>query len=324
MYHKPKVSIIIPCYNSENYLQKAVDSTLNQSLEELEIILIDDSSTDKTPVLLQQYKMQDNRVEVITHSENTGLGPARNSGIKIAAGEYLFFLDSDDYLHPNGLEVLYDKARAEQLDILQAQHIVHRNGNKKVMPPDLPPFSQPKTGIEYYNAGFLLEPKACAKLWRTEFINKHNLQFSSGYYEDLSMVFRAIFLAEKVNNHLFAPYHYIIRQNSITQQKPTQAHIKGFKQSLIDMQHLFLYPELTGKQSAFTAGFFLYLKELSAMALQTGDDRLIDQTKDFVKEMTDKYACFLSGNTLLPFIKRYILQYSPFLYARLKKMYKKS
>jgi len=324
MYHKPKVSVIIPCYNSENYLKKAVDSVLNQSICELQIILVDDGSIDKTPVLLQQYKMQDNRVEVVTHSKNIGLGAARNSGIKIATGEYLFFLDSDDYIHPNSFEVLYDKAQTEQLDILQAQHMVHENGDRTLMPPDLPLFPQAVTGIQYFNSGFLIEPKACAKLWRTDFLKKHNLQFATGYYEDMAMVFQAFAMAERVNNIAFATYHYIIRRNSITQQAVSPAHIAGFKQSLIDMQQLFMRPELTGKQSAFTAGFFLYLKELSALALQTRDASIINETKDFVNQMTSKYAKFLSGNRLLPVSKRVLLKKSPFLYAQLKKMYKKS
>ena len=310
MYHKPKVSIIIPCFNSANYLKKAVESVINQSLTELQIILVDDGSTDKTPVLLQQYKMQDNRIEVISHPENKGLGTARNSAMAIASGEYIFFLDSDDYIHPNGIEVLYENASIDRIDILQAQHIVHKDGKKKVMPPDLPPFPKPISGIEYFNAGFFIEPKACAKLWRTEFIKKHNLQFSTGYYEDIAMVYEAFALAQKVNNLLFAPYHYIIRKNSITQQQVTPAHIEGLKRSLTDMQHLFMRPELTGKFSAFTAGFFLYLKELSIKALKTGNENIISDTKNFVNQMTQKYGQFVSGNRLLS--------------ARMKKMYKKS
>ena len=324
MYHIPKISVIIPCFNSERYLKKAVDSVLNQSISELQIILVDDGSTDKTPVLLQQYKMQDNRVEVISHPKNLGLGPARNSGMEIAGGEYLFFLDSDDYIHPNSFEVLYDKAQAEQLDILQAQHMVHKNGTKTLMPPNFQLFPKPVSGLEYFNSGFFIEPKACAKLWRTDFVKKHHLQFATGYYEDIAMVYQAFAMAEHVNNIAFPAYHYIIRQNSITQQTVTPEHIAGFKQSLIDMQSLFMRPELTGKQSAFVAGFFLYLKELSALALQTEDASIINETKDFVNQMVDKYAKFLSGNRLLPVSKRLLLKKSPFLYAQLKKMYKKS
>ncbi len=324
MFYKPKVSVVIPCYNSESYLKKAVDSVLNQSISELQIILVDDGSTDKTPVLLQQYKMQDNRIEVITHSKNKGLGPARNSGISIASGEYIFFLDSDDYIPPNSFEVLYDKAQTEQLEILQAQHIVHQNEEKIVMPPDLPVFPNPVTGIRYFNSGFFIEPKACVKLWRTDFIKKHNLKFATGFYEDMAMVFHAFTLANRVNNIAFPAYHYMIRQHSITQQNVTPEHIAGYKQSLIDLQDLFLRPELTGKHSAFVAAFFLYLKELSGMTLKTGDNSIIKETKIFVDEMTRKYGQFLSGNRLLSFPKRMLLKRSPFLYARLKKIYKKN
>ncbi len=324
MYHKPKISIIIPCYNSEAYLQKAVDSVLNQSLQELQIILVDDGSTDKTPVLLQQYKMQDNRVEVATHPQNRGLGAARNSGMEVATGEYLFFLDSDDYIHLNGLEVLYEHAKSSHLDILQAQYIVHEAGKKKVMPPDLVPFQQAVSGIQYFNAGFFIAPQAWAKLWRKDFIKKYHLQFSTGYYEDIAMVFEAIAKADKIDNILFPIYHYVIRQGSITRRPVTKKHWQDFKQSLLDMQHLFMRPELTGKNSAFTAGFFLYLKELSMMSLKTGDSQIINETKQFVNQMSHKYGQFLQGNRLLSLQKRVLLRYSPFLYAKLKKMYKKS
>ncbi len=321
MYHKPKVSIIIPCYNSEGYLQKAVDSALNQSLQELQIILVDDGSTDKTPVLLQQYKMQDNRVEVIIHPENRGLGPARNSGIEIAEGEYLFFLDSDDYIHPNGLEVLYEYANSGQLDILQAQYIVHKDGKKKVMPPDLVSLPEPVSGVEYFNSGFFIEPKACVKLWRTDFIKKHNLHFAIGYYEDVAMVFEAIARADKIDNILFPIYHYIIREGSITRQSVTKTHWEDFIKNLSEIQHLFMRAELTGKNSAFVAGYFLYLKELSVMALKTGDPEIINETKEFVSQMRSKYGKFLQGNRLLSFPKRFLLKRSPFLFAVLKKAY---
>ncbi len=321
MYHKPKVSIVIPCYNSENYLQKAVDSALNQSLQELQIILVDDGSTDKTPVLLQQYKMQDNRVEVITHPENRGLGPARNSGIKIAKGEYLFFLDSDDYIHPNGLEVLYEYANSGQLDILQAQYIVHKDGKKKVMPPDLVPLPHPVSGIQYFNLGFFIAPQAWSKLWRTDFIKKNHLKFSLGFYEDIVMVYDAIIMAARINNIPFASYHYIIRSGSITQRPLTFKHINDYKRQLMNLQHLFLRPELTGKNSAFVAGFFLYLKELSIMALKNGDPEIINETKEFVSQMGYKYGKFLRRNSLLSFPKRFLLKRSPFLFAVLKKAY---
>ncbi len=324
MYHQPKISVVIPCYNSEKYLEKAVDSVLNQSLKEIQIILVDDGSTDKTPTLLQHYKMADNRVEVVSHPKNAGLGVARNSGMQIANGQYTFFLDSDDYIHLNSFEVLYDKAQSEDLDILQMQHVRHENGQKQVLPDNLPPFTQAISGIDYYHQGFLIEPKACGKLWRTGFLKEHKLQFDTGYYEDIAMVFYAVSIAKKINNILFPAYHYIIRPGSITNQIKQKAHIDGLKKSLTNLQQLFTNQQLTDKDSSFPATYFLYLKELSMLALQTKDNTLIPETKNFVEEMTRRYKSFLKGNSLLDFKRRYLLQKSPFLYAKLKHSLKKT
>jgi len=318
MYHRPKISVIIPSYNSEEYLKKAVESVINQTLKELEIILVDDGSSDKTPTLLQHYKMADNRVEVITHPKNMGLGPARNSGINQAKGKYLFFLDSDDYIHPNSFEVLYEQAEKEQLEILQAQHIRHENGKKEILPKNLPVFPQPINGTSYYNQGFFIEPKACAKLWQTDFVKNNGLKFDTGYYEDIAMVMYAFSIAKSVNNTQFPAYHYIIRQGSITGQTVTDKHIDGFKNGLIRLQQLFMNPAITGKNSSFPTQYFLYLKELSVLAIKTQNIDLQRNIKEFVEKTGQKYQKFLLSNRLLSMPKRLILKKSPYLYAKLK------
>jgi len=322
MYHKPKISVIIPCYNSEKYLEKAVESVIKQTLEKIQIILVDDGSTDKTPELLQTYKMSDNRIEVVTHPKNLGLGSARNSGIEQANGEYIFFLDSDDYLHLNAFEVLYEKAVSENLDILEIRYVRHNGNQKEVLPKDLVLLPKPVKGLDYYLQGFFIEPSSCTKLWRTDFIKTNNLRFATGYYEDVAMVLDAFSIAERVSNTLFAPYHYISRPGSITNQRISAAHLQGYQSFLIQSQQLFLNPKLTKPTSSFPAMFFLFLKNLSVMALQSENNDLIKQTKVFVDEMTQKYRQFLSGNKMLSFPKRTLLQKSPFLYAKLKMKFK--
>lgn len=96
---KPYVSIIVPVYNTQNYLEKCVDSLTQQTLHDIEIILVDDGSADGCPALCDMYSAQDARIKVV-HRQNGGLGMARNSGIEIATGEYIAFVDSDDYVSP--------------------------------------------------------------------------------------------------------------------------------------------------------------------------------------------------------------------------------
>lgn len=114
----PNVSIIIPIYNVEQYLRRCVDSVLQQTLENIEIILVDDGSPDNCPLICDQYKAQDNRVKVV-HKKNGGLSSARNAGLKIATGEYILFLDSDDWIEPETAEELVSIAEKYRVDFVR-------------------------------------------------------------------------------------------------------------------------------------------------------------------------------------------------------------
>ncbi len=114
---KPKISVIIPVYNVENYLRECVDSVLNQTFSDYEIILVDDGSTDISGKICDKYAVKDDRVNVI-HKKNGGLSNARNVGLKKAVGEYIYFLDSDDYIKTDALEKLYNTAISEKADVV--------------------------------------------------------------------------------------------------------------------------------------------------------------------------------------------------------------
>ena len=103
---KPVLSIIVPIYKTEKYLKRCVDSILKQSITDFEVILIDDESPDRSPVICDEYAQKDPRVKVI-HKKNQGLGMARNSGMQIATGKYLTFLDSDDFVEQNYYENMF-------------------------------------------------------------------------------------------------------------------------------------------------------------------------------------------------------------------------
>lgn len=115
--NRPKVSIIVPVYNVENYLQCCIDSLLNQTLKDIEIILVDDGSPDNCPAICDEYARQDHRIKVI-HKKNAGQGYARNSGLEIAAGEYVTFVDSDDYVELSTYQNLYSIIMNTKVDIV--------------------------------------------------------------------------------------------------------------------------------------------------------------------------------------------------------------
>lgn len=120
--HIPKVSVVIPVYKVEPYLHRCVDSVLAQTLTDLEIILVDDGSPDHCPEICDEYAQKDKRIRVI-HKANGGLASARNAGMRIAQGAYLFFLDSDDWLESDGLESLYAVAMKYQVDFVRYRAI---------------------------------------------------------------------------------------------------------------------------------------------------------------------------------------------------------
>lgn len=144
-----KVSIIVPVYNTERYIDRAITSILNQTLKEIEIILVDDESPDRCPQICDEYAKKDNRVKVI-HKKNGGLGFARNSGLDIATGEYVMFVDSDDTIENNACEILYDTGKKYNADVISG------NFNTEIKPGKWVKTNQPEglqilRGKEIYN-----------------------------------------------------------------------------------------------------------------------------------------------------------------------------
>ena len=131
------ISVIIPIYNVDQYLSQCMQSVLSQSYKELEIILVDDGSTDKCPALCDEYEKKDARVRVI-HKKNGGLSDARNVGMKMATGEWVYFVDSDDWLPQDAIQKLFHFARENYCDVVQGglyyayqNHLLYRKASEK-------------------------------------------------------------------------------------------------------------------------------------------------------------------------------------------------
>ena len=115
-----KISVIIPFYKVENYIAQCLESVVSQTLSEIEILCIDDKSPDESISIVREYARKDSRIRIFQHENNRGLGAARNTGIKNAVGEYIFFLDSDDWLLEDGLQQLYEAAQKYDIKIVSA------------------------------------------------------------------------------------------------------------------------------------------------------------------------------------------------------------
>lgn len=125
------ISVIIPVYNVEDYLHDCINSILNQTFQDFEIICVDDCSTDSSLKILEDFSKKDDRVKIVRNKLNSSLGYSRNNGLKHAAGKYVLFLDSDDWLDLNTLEILYDIAEKESLDVLMFK-IINFDDEKKI------------------------------------------------------------------------------------------------------------------------------------------------------------------------------------------------
>ena len=245
-----KLSIIVPVYNVAQYLHKCVDSLLMQDYEDYEIILVDDGSTDNCPQICDDYVSGVNSEEVIgkrvrvIHQENAGLSAARNVGIKAANGEYIMFVDSDDYIEPNVLGGLMEQVEREDLDVLRyrlqyvkivnSEEVIGKSGKvyKREYEVFNPYKSDPFKGNDYSSeptdgVAFLNE-RMNTQCYAVQFLIKKNLiiddrcidercLFTEGiYFEDTDWTPRMLVRAKRVASTSTVVYNYLVREGSIT------------------------------------------------------------------------------------------------------------
>lgn len=182
MSEEIKLSVVIPVYNVEKYLSECLDSIINQTLKELEIICVDDGSTDKCPEILQEYARKDSRITVITQP-NKGVSTARNVGMQQAKGKYTTFIDPDDYIALNAFELLFNRAEAKNCDILLFANYCFtasacRDGGGLLELYNL--INDNTTTFEEYPDELLRIPGAThGKFYRTDFLKRHNLRWNA-------------------------------------------------------------------------------------------------------------------------------------------------
>lgn len=200
-----KVSVIIPVYNAEAYLRQCLDSVCGQTLRELEIICVDDGSTDRSLEILREYAGKDSRVRIAAQA-NGGAGAARNHGLRLATGECLSFLDSDDFFEPDMLELAYRQLQEYQADFVIFNSDQYHMDQEKFVSidwalrmQDVPPY-QPFTHRELTDNVFLsFVGWAWDKLYSREFVLKHRLQFQEQRTtNDMLFVFSALVLAKRI------------------------------------------------------------------------------------------------------------------------------
>lgn len=192
--YSPKISIIVPIYNVEQYIQQCIDSLLHQTLSDIEIILVDDGSPDNSGRIADEYSKRDSSIKVI-HQSNKGLGPARNAGIAEASGEYTGFVDSDDWVLPDMFRVLYENAVSQNADISVGGYCNYVNGKidrvnvhplhgKTISAPeDLKQVRMDLYGVDDRSTD-PFPMSVWTSIYKTELIKKNHLQFENILSED--------------------------------------------------------------------------------------------------------------------------------------------
>ena len=227
MKKQPKLSILIPCYNVEKYIRQCMDSVVNQTLKDIEIIAINDGSKDNTLSILKDYAKNDKRI-IIIDKANSGYGDSMNQGLKKATGEYIGIVESDDFVELNMFETLYNIASDKALDVVKSNFYYYwsKTGeNKKV---EVMPTTQINKIInpQIENGIFWSMPCIWAAIYKRDFLHKNNIRFletPGASYQDTAFNFKVWASAHQVSftDQAFLHYRQDNEQSSVNSKKKT-------------------------------------------------------------------------------------------------------
>ena len=213
-------SVIIPVYNVKDYLEKCIDSVLAQAQDDTEILLVDDGSTDgESGLICDRYANDHPHLIRVIHQENGGLGAARNTGIEHAAGDYLLFLDSDDYLLSGLLARLRDLLAQDTFDIIDFGFVVDQNGAVKETHAGEIGLTEPFT-LQEHPEMLLVLPAAWRRLYKRDLLIRSGIRYPSRvWYEDIRTTLKLFAEAQSILSIPEAFYGYVVREGSITRNQ---------------------------------------------------------------------------------------------------------
>jgi glycosyltransferase involved in cell wall biosynthesis len=218
----PKVSVIIPVYNVEKYLSACLDSVINQTIKNIEIICINDYTQDNCNEILKRYKRYDNRIKIIKHDKNRGLSAARNTGLSNMHGKYVYFMDSDDWIDRDYIEKMVLAIEQNAVPVILNTNIFCHYENTTDLSKMTQPWQSRKKNAEFNDKNTIFSlinkyPMSYCYLYRKDFLNKGGLKFPEGLrHEDQYFSHIILPYLDKLCV-IFGPrYHYLKRENSIT------------------------------------------------------------------------------------------------------------
>ncbi len=279
--NEPLISLVVPIYNVKDYLKRCIVSLINQSYKKLEIILVDDGSTDGSSELCEVLAKGDKRIKVI-HKINGGLSDARNTGIVNSTGEYISFIDSDDWLSKDSIKILFNNLRDNNTDISSGKMIRVFNDN-------INQFQTIEEKCQVFNKEEALENmmylheitnSACAKMYKREIFNK--IRYPKGkLYEDLGTTYKVISECKKISVTNQIIYYYYQNSNSIMHYKYNSKRLQALEFAKEELEFIEKkYPNI--KNAAI---FRLYIECIYIL----GDMPLFCEDSAIVKKYIKKY-----------------------------------
>ena len=305
MRKKPKFSIIVPVYNTEKYLKRCLDSISKQSFTDYEVIIINDGSTDNSSNIISKYPYE------VINQENQGLSMARNNGVKVSSGDYLIFLDSDDYIEKDLLKEI-NESLFNNPDLVRFQ-IKEVFDNKDYINYKEKPFEN-KTGVEAFKliTEYHFVENAWAYAIKREYYLKEKFSFKKGtYHEDFGLIPLVIIKSKVVNSIDYVGYCYYQRDGSIMNNNDYTKTKKKVKD--IYEHYLYLVKEIN-KTSLDKTYFMSFIS--NSIILKITELKGTDYKVALNKLKKDKVFDNLLSDNLGRKIKKVLLKVSPKLYYR--------
>ena len=246
----PQLSVIMPVYNVERFLEEALDSVINQSFRDYEIIAVNDGSTDQSGEILENYALTESRLRII-QTNNRGLSAARNEGMRHATGNWIYYFDSDDMLAEGSFSELMALVKECKCDMAAFSGVCIDENSMHIpcQQPYLKPDQRtPTAGRELFKQMMQNDkysPVVSMYLYRKEFLNKNHLAFSEGFiHEDEAFTIKAFFLAEHVVSTRSTFHKHRIRAGSIMSEKYGLNNVKGWAKAVSDITNFMEKEEL--------------------------------------------------------------------------------
>lgn len=308
------VSVVIPVYNVEKFLQKCVASVLNQTYRNLDIILVDDGSTDLSGKICDELGNCDKRVTVI-HKKNGGLSDARNAGLNVAKGEYYAFIDSDDYISSDMIEIMVNSARKNNCDIAICNMVRFSESRESTL--FYHPVAQEKVLLGKERFKTLHQPSVCNKLFASNLFQ--NIRFPKGkYYEDTFVYHELLYLAKSVVLTGSNSYWYLERADSIVGSPKYTSRYFDFIEAVWERAKFLIANDV--KPYGEEACLSLYAAFSNAEKYIKKDSKNKQKFKVAREQYNFAYTVLMKrsdGVNLKQKIRMFLLKYSPILHSKI-------